>query len=476
MDFTSFDPIIFFNNLPSASNPFSAMFYIFINGGWIAFVFVSIWGFGAMWLEWRRNKFDASVKYVLLAIDVPKDNEQSPKAVEHIFSHLYGVDKKPTLKEKWIDGETQLGFSLEIVSIEGYIQFIIRSPKTFRDLVEAAVYAQYPDAEITEVEDYIDMVPHPLELPEAPTDIWGSEFKLARDEVYPIRTYPFFEHSLSQKLMDPMASLLEIMSRMGPGEQLWLQLLIEPTRGQWREKGIKILNNLIGKKNEKKGGDLGYFPREISKGLFESFTASLIPPSEMEDARNMKQEREWPSMMQHLSPDEKEIVESIAMKISKLGFKSKMRFIYSAPKGKVDKGKGVNAIAGAIHQFSTQNLNGLIINSKTKTKVDYFFVKTRTLARKRRLLWGYRYRSMKRGRPSYVLNIEELASVWHFPMIDVKVPTVQSVGAKKGQPPTGLPLETLIKNNIRQTPTPPTDTGISTTDDKKTSPPENLPM
>jgi len=443
------------------------MLYIIANGGWILIIVTCIYGAWQGYLEYIRNRYSARTEHVLLAIDIPKMNEQSPKAVEHIFSHLYGMEKKGNLKERYLKGYTQLGVSLELVSIEGFIQFLLRTPVQFRDLVEAAVYAQYPDAEITEVEDYIDMIPRPLELPHPEWDIWGSQIKLAMPDAYPIRTYPFFEHSLSQKFMDPMASLLEIMSRMGPGEHLWLQFVIEPVNPNWREKGLSIIRKLIGKKEPaKKSGDWGYFPREVSKGLFESFTASILEPSEMGGVTAKKQEREWPSLMQHLSPDERTVIESIGMKISKLGFMTKIRFIYAARREVMQKEKGVDAIVGALQQFSTQDLNRLVVDRHTRTKIDYFFIKSRTLARKRRILWGYRYRSMKRGRSGFILNTEELATLWHFPVSEVvKAPMVQKVDAKKGQPPSDLPVERAPQ--ISHSPV---------TAKQKNTPPPNLPI
>jgi len=443
MNFLSFDLTAFIEQLPGAANPLSAMLILFLNGGWIAFIVTILWASWQGYLEYIRNRYNEAMEFVLLAIDIPKNNEQSPKAVEHIFSHLYGIEKLGNLKERYIQGYTQPSISLEIVSIEGYIQFLIRTPRDFRDLVEAAIYAQYPDAEITEVEDYVDLLPKPLEFPHAEYDIWASQFTLAKKDIYPLRTYPFFEHSLSQKFMDPMASILELLSRMGPGEQFWLQLVIAPLNPSWRDKGIAEIKRLIGKKEEKKKNiDFWYFPGQIGKGLTESITASIIPPTEMDRAKQQKQEREWPSMMQHLSPDEREIVESIGMKIAKLGFMTKMRFIYGAKKEVLSKAKGVDGFIGAISQFSTQNLNRIIINRKTRTKIDYFFIKPRLLSRKRRMLWAYRYRSMKRGRKGFILNTEELATIWHFPIAEVvKAPSIQKVQAKKGQPPTGLPLE-----------------------------------
>ncbi|MFA6098477.1 MAG: hypothetical protein WCV50_00430 [Patescibacteria group bacterium] len=473
MNFLLFDPVTLFNSLPSTSNPLSAMVFIFLKGGWIFVLAVIFWGLWEAYKEYIRNRYDSSLKFVLLAIDIPKNNEQSPKAVEHIFSHLYGIKKSGNLKDKYIKGYTQPSFSLEIVSIEGYIQFLIRTPVKFRDLVEAAVYAQYPDAEITEVEDYVDMIPKPLEFYHPKYDIWGTEFKLQNTDLYPIRTYPLFEHSLSQKLMDPMASILEIMSRMGPGESLWIQIIIAPVGEEWRKKGLALINKLIGKKSDKKGVDLMYFPREIGRGLSESFTATFVPTTEMGEQKQ-KKEREWPSMMQHLSPQEKEVVEAVGMKIGKLGFKTKIRYIYSAPKDRFNKSKGTYAINGAFAQFTSQNLNGFVVNKKTRTKIDYYFIKTRLLGRIRRILWGYRYRSMKRGRPGFVLNIEELATLWHFPQIDIKVPSVQTVDARKSTPPMGLPMEE--ESVFSKQPSKPASGKPTSTAEPKGTPPVNLPF
>lgn len=473
MDFLSLNPADIFNTIPNAANPFSAMFFLIAKGGWVILLITIIWGGWIGWVHYIQNKFNAAQEMILLAIDIPKGNEQSPKAVEHIFSHLYGIIKRGNLIERYIEGHNQWCLSLEIVSIEGYIQFLIYTPKQFRDLVEAAIYAQYPEAELTEVEDYVDLIPKPLELPHPVWDIWGTEIHLAKPDPYPIRTYPAFEHSLSQVFMDPMAALLEIMSRMGPGEQLWLQIVIAPEDSGWKVKGEALINKLIGKKTAaKSSGDWFYFPREISRGLQESITASIIPPSDMEGPNAKKSgEREWPSMMQHLSPAEREIVEAVGMKISKLGFLSKIRLIYAAKKEVMHKPKGVDAVKGALMQFNTQNLNALQFDYYTRTKIDYFFIKSRTLARKRRILWGYRYRSLKRGRRRFILNIEELASLWHFPISEVvKVPSVQTVASKKSSAPMDTPYN--IGNIYSKQPS----GGLGANRQPKSAPPVNLPF
>jgi len=126
---------------------------LFALGGWLIFVYLLLYA-GLMLLDfYQSNKFTKNWKWVLLAIDIPPLNVQTPMAVEQMFNHLSGALKTPDLSEKYRTGFKQRFFSFEIISIEGYIQFLVRTEEALRDLVAASVYAQYPDAEITGVED-----------------------------------------------------------------------------------------------------------------------------------------------------------------------------------------------------------------------------------------------------------------------------------------------------------------------------------
>ena len=41
---------------------------------------------------------------------------------------------------------------------------------------------------------------------------------------------------------------------------------------------------------------------------------------------------------------------------------------------------------------------------------------------------------------TFVLNTEELATVWHFPGQILKVPTLERIESKEASPPTNLPI------------------------------------
>jgi hypothetical protein len=201
-------PIIDFLNLPTNE----IILRLLILFGWIPVVFLIIWMGKELWLKHIRGQWFSQIKFVLLAIDIPRGNEQSARAVENIFTYFSGAHSSPDLAEKYWIGKKQLSFSFEIVSIEGYTQFLIRSPEIYRNMAESAVYSQYPDAEITEVKDYIDTVPD--EYPNDTHNIWGTEVVPVVSDVYPIRTYPAFEDAVSGEFKDPLASLLETMSKI----------------------------------------------------------------------------------------------------------------------------------------------------------------------------------------------------------------------------------------------------------------------
>ena len=425
--------------LPEFSNPFAFTWWLFTHGGYFAVIIAFGYGIFWMYMEYIQNRYLSRIKYVLLAIDVPKENEQTPKAVEHMFSHIHGIQKGPDSKEKYFDGYVQPSISIELVSLGGYIQYLIRCPVANRDLVESAIYAQYPNAEISEVEDYVNA--YDAKFPNDEYNMWGAEMVLVNSDVYPIKTYPLWEHSLTQTFLDPMASLLENLARIDPREQIWLQWVLRPTAdNSWREKGIKTINKLIGLKGKKKTSfldSLADAPGAILAGTYDTLTRTIQDPAA--SSASTKKDNDPPSLMQHLAPNVRVVVEAIGMKISKLGFETKFRMLYFGPKDIFTKAR-VAGMFGALKQYASLDMNGFKPDKKMKTSRVWFFVKRRVANIQRQLLLGYKNRSIWRGRKIYVLNIEELASLWHFPVITVKAPLVKKTEAKRGEPPTALPV------------------------------------
>ncbi len=441
----------------SSSNPIEMFWFIFRNGGWLGVVFTFLVGFKYTWLEFIQRRYIAKYydgKYVLLAIDSPRNTEQTPKAAEQMFAHFAGISKGPIFSEKWGLPFTEFwgyGFippsmSVEIVSLGGYVQFFVRCLIVQRDIIEAAVYAQYPDAEITEVEDYVDLMPKPRELPHAEWDCWSAQIAFLRHSAYPIRTYPMFEHGLSQKLIDPIAPLMEIMSRMGPDEQMWVQWVLQQDYppDEWRDKGTSLVMKLIGKKG-KSEPDPWDIPRQVGKGVWEAGTASILG---LNPDKETKKKDEPPSLMLHLSPGERDVVTQMQMKLSKVAFKCKMRYIYwgkvtPGPDGTkpFNKARGVNGFLGWLRQFTISDANLFTIYAKTKTGDIIWFKNSRLLDRKRRNLYNYRNRSAWRGRKPIFLTVEEMATLFHFPIIDVKAAQVMKTETKRAGAPTSLPVE-----------------------------------
>lgn len=431
----------FFVEAGSQDNPLEVMIYLFLNGGWIFFVIVTVVGLFWGYMKYIQTRYKASLKWTLLAIDIPKENLQSTKAVEQIFAAMWPLYESINLVERYIHGVFQQAFSLEIVSIGGYTQFLIRVPGTHKDIVEAAVYAQYPKAEITEVEDYTDRHKD-LKFPSDEYDLWGTEFVLEKPSPYPIRTYPAFEHTLTQTFADPMASLLEVFSNCHKEEELWMQLVITPIKDHWKEEGYKIIDKIIGQQGQRKKGimDKLFSPFYAVGTLLEELIIYGIgyEPGRAEKERQAPEGP--PNKMLYLTPEEKNIIEGITSKISKLGYQTKLRMIYLGPKGKLVIPKGGASFIGVLQQFSTLDLNGFTPVMKTLTKANYFFIQRRVNWKRGQLLGNFRARSQSYGwGKGFVLNIEELASLFHLPIPEATREAVRQVEAKKEAPPTDLP-------------------------------------
>lgn len=417
-------------------NPLAIAWWIFLNGGWVVVFVILIVGLYFARLERARQKNRDAEDHILLALDIPREHEQTLVAVEQIFAHLYAIESKGNKYERYWLGKVQGRFSLELVSIDGYIQYLIRAERGNRDLIESAIYAQYPDAEITEVGDYTDSIP--TKFPNDEYDLWGTEFTLAKKEAYPIRTYKNFEHTLSQTFADPMASILEALSRLQPGEQTWLQIVITPASSSWTENAAQLVKKLAGEKVESKKSPFSPITSTLKGFGDEAMNQVLGGTSGSESSKADKPKSE----MQYLTPGARAAIEAIQEKMSKIAFRTKIRLIYVARKEIFDKNRGVSPIMGGILQYNTLNLNSFKPHKRTKTKADYYRVKERVAQKQRRILRAYKKRANHLGMGlGFILNIEELASIYHFPIATITVPPVQRTEVRKGGAPASLPRE-----------------------------------
>jgi len=445
----------------SSQDPITMAWQIFSHGGWIVIFVLFLWGtYQYVFLEYRSGQFASKWKFTLLAIDIPKNNEQTPKAVENLFAALAGVYSGPNLVDKYWVGKITESFSFEIVSIEGHTRFLIRTPNHFRDFIESLLYSQYPDAEINEVSDYVDYdseeidpktgqpVPfRKISFPSKLYNMWGTEFVLVKSYPYPIRTYPEFEHQQTQTFLDPMANLMEILSKIGDGEQIWLQFVVQPQAPGWGEEAKKIVSKIQGK---------DYAPPEsfdptalISKPMeggaaFASGIMSQAFGIEIGSgvADKKKEEDQW--KMFKISPGERDVLVKVENKLSKQALKVKFRMVYLAKRPVFAKGRGVTGITGALQQFNTVDANAFKPGGYTKTAADYFFVDQRIAKRQNNLLRWFSNRTAWYGESNassklMLLNPEELATLWHFPVMTVKASQIEKIGSKKSAPPTRLP-------------------------------------
>ncbi|MGC9048771.1 MAG: hypothetical protein ACP5IX_00920 [Patescibacteria group bacterium] len=420
-------PLYALGDLP----PLLIFWKIFLYGGWLIFLLVFLRGAWHFWLFYIRGKFAQTIQYILLAIDIPRENQQGPEAVERLFAHLAGARSKGTKFEQYFKGYFQLSFSFELISIDGQIQFLIRTPVRFRDLVEAAVYTAYPEAEITEVEDYTEAAPDIF--PNEEYDCWAADLVLYNKDPYPIRTYPSFEHSLSKELKDPLTDLLEIMSKMQSGEQIWLQLIITPIDASWKIEGEKLVKKLMMgieiTPTKTTLDKIIEFPLNILQQIGELIFLPSASPTEGKEKRTTP-----------LSPGEYRVIEAIQNKISKIAFAVKFRVVYLGEKEVFDKARGVTGVLGAISQFNTLDMNGFKPDDRAKTSRPMFFGQKRLAAMQNRLIRAYKQRNSFVGGRTCILNIEELASLYHFPVSSItRVPLIKKTGSRRGEPPFGLP-------------------------------------
>ncbi len=421
------------------------LFRAFWLWGWIILPLI-LWPlFIHYYLIWRQHRWDAIQRppSVLLEIRVPTDVIKPIRAMEavlHGFWQLYGP---PNWYEKWVEGEQELSFSLEILGKDGVPHFLVRVPKPFRNLFESHIYAQYGDAEIYEVEDYVKDVPS--DIPNQRWDMMGNSYQMDRSDIYPIRTYVDFEterETDEEKRIDPIAGLLENIAKLGKGEQMWIQIKAKPIDDSDLKARVEAEKNKILQRKKDEPASSKTIPEMIS---------DVITLSRIVDPEKQSREEGIPPEMR-LSPGEKRELDAMERKRAKKLFKVHIHHIYLAKKEVFFK-PTFKFPMSYFNTFSNQELNSIRPCGKTVTKAaqewyNWFIAKNRrAYLLKRKLFKVYKkrlpcYYPNVIEKTTFTLNTEELASLFHIPskgaVPSSVLPRVESV---KKEAPWGLPVE-----------------------------------
>lgn len=319
-------------------------------------------------LQWwkHRDREKESLTSVTMLVSVPRDNEVKIDAMEQLFSSLASIRKKSwwSLFDRLV---RQDHLAFEMVAKKEDIRFYVSCPHHLVDLVEKQIHGAWPGGEVAEV-------PEPNIFSKGGKVAFAA-LKKTGAAYEPVKLY----RELST---DPLSSLTSNLAKMGDGEAMMIQILIEPAGKEWQEAGSSYVS-----KTKKREAN----PEEAKFSV---------------DAR---------------------MFETIGQAVAKPGFETSIRIVTVAPTMERAKQHLAN-ITGSFAQFKSE-LSGF---DNVRVLVGKLFM----------IDFIYKYMPIWRGRS--ILNSEELATIYHFPNKTIETPHIFWLKAKRAPAPAEIPTSGLF--------------------------------
>lgn len=384
---------------------------------------LAAFGAARSWIWWARSRYISKQKAILLEVKMSRDIIKSPRAMETVLAQFWTDSGETTFFNRVYQGQVRPYFSLEIASFGGEIHFYIWTRKAWRGVVESAMYAQYPEVELIEVEDYASKFHYDPDKHEVFCTDWRLE---PRNDAYQIRTYIEYELDKDPKeeyKIDPLAQVLERMSVLKPSEQMWIQIIITMARDVAHKKGtwfgtenryIKLLKSEVDKIRKETVGD----------------------PDDPHD--------KWRSYVRITQHRQTEQIKLIDRNMGKLPFNVGSRGVYIAAPEDFNSGSttGLRWIwrPMANPQWGNQMRPRRWHNPFDYPWQDLWDIRWKQHAK--RFFDVYRRRSHFYTPwvfPHNMMSTEPLATLWHPPSTGVEAPGLERISAKKAEPPPNLP-------------------------------------
>ncbi len=296
---------------------------------------------------------------VTLSLKIPRDSQTSPEAAKTFLSALTQINTL-SFWEK-LRGYSPQPLALEIVLINQQIRFQVTTDKELANFVATQLQSNYPLV-------IIEKVPDPLSQPEFYRlnlqSLETASLTLRKGNYYPITTFELFNE------VDPLSSLLAILSKNDPDQFSMIQLALESVGSSWQQKGASFAEK--GTKNEN-----GTYSPRTDKNIINE-------------------------------------------KISYAGFQVSIRIASN-------RTKTVKELVSAFGVFARADGNSFkfqkrgLLKSKKKETENLIF---------------------RRVTDNQILNIKELATLWHLPTEKIKTSGINWGVSVLYEPPENLPVAT----------------------------------
>ena len=325
---------------------------------------------------------------------------------EAIFNSIGGARAERGLRA-WLFGRED-HFSFEIVASDKKIYFYVVTPEENSRYIEQQIHAHYPDALVEEVDDYNIFNPD--------AKVFASTLKTKRSFAFPIRTYNKME-------IDPMNSLVNVMSKLDKDEAMVVQLVVRSAKASWHHKISRVVRevNSGAKLSEALGN--GAFNKTMS--FIGSVAREAKPKSERDKIEDKNPKK--------LSAMEEEMLKNMEDKNSKAGLDVNIRIVVNTKNELNGKSYLLN-MANAFAEYNYYEYGNVF-----KVKNYHFNAG---------VVRDFIYRRFNEG-ASFLLNTEELDSIFHFPLKNMETPNIAWLTARQAPAPTNIPTEgTVLGKNV----------------------------
>ncbi len=351
----------------------------------------------------QKSAFFGGLDSVLFLVMMPKSNlkdedlmKKEEKAIimqmEQILANFLYL-KKPRLFQE------PPSVAFEIASQIGGndISFYVSVPKYLETAFEKYVQGVYPNA-------LVDKVPQDYTIFEPQGENAGAYLMLRENPLFPISTYQTLEK-------DPLSTITNNLSKIGINEGAGIQVIIRPLQSNdFKKTGESVLTKI------REGKSIKSALSEVASGLVGDIVRDLSknPPKDKEKEMYKDKEQGY----------DQKAYEAIQNKIQKQQFETNIRVLASA-QSKARALEILNHLASSFSQFSLSAINSFEpkeVYGKDLKKIIYDF--------------SFRNFNIKQKN---ILNLEEIASIYHFPTHFIETPYIKAAKSSVVAPPSDLP-------------------------------------